>query len=61
MTSLLAGQQFQLVTVHPEHVARAALETIALAVFVGSDPAATLRAFCGALGEVPPEIRDGQI
>jgi len=61
VTSLLAGQQFQLVTVHPEHVARAALETIALAVVVGSDPAATLRAFCGALGEDPPEIRDGQI
>src|SRR3984893_106906 len=47
-----------LVTVHPEHVARAALETIALVVAVGSDPAATLRAFCGALGEDPPEIRD---
>ena len=50
-----------LVTVHPEHVARAALETIALVVAVGSDPAATLRVFCGALGEDPPEIRDGQI
>jgi hypothetical protein len=50
-----------LVTVHPEHVARGALETIALVVAVGSDPAATLRAFCGALGEDLPEIRDGQI
>jgi hydroxymethylpyrimidine pyrophosphatase-like HAD family hydrolase len=50
-----------LVTVHPEHVARAALETIALVVAVGSDPAAALRVFCGALGEDPPEIRDGQI
>ncbi|MGA7384679.1 MAG: HAD-IIB family hydrolase [Methylocella sp.] len=47
-----------LVTVHPEHVARPALEAVALAVAVGSDPAATLRSFWGALGEDPP---DGQI
>ncbi|MGH6802404.1 MAG: helicase HerA domain-containing protein, partial [Methyloceanibacter sp.] len=50
-----------LVTVHPEHVARAALETVARVVAVGSDPAATLRSFCDALGEDPPEMRDGQI
>jgi hypothetical protein len=50
-----------LVTVHPEHVARAALETVALVVAIGSDPAATLRSFCDALGEDPPEMRDGQI
>jgi phosphoglycolate phosphatase (TIGR01487 family) len=50
-----------LVTVHPEHVARAALETVALVVAIGSDPAATLRSFCDALGEEPPEMRDGQI
>jgi Helicase HerA, central domain len=49
-----------LVTVHPEHVARAALETVALVVAVGSDPATTLRSFCDALGEDAPEIRDGQ-
>ncbi len=34
-----------LATVHPEHVARAALETVAFVVAVGSDPAATLRSF----------------
>ena len=50
-----------LVTVHPEHVARAALETVALVVAIGSNPAATLRSFCDALGENPPEMRDGQI
>ena len=50
-----------LVTVHPEHVARAVLETIALVVAVGPDPAATLRSFCGAVGEDPPEMRDGPI
>ena len=50
-----------LVTVHPEHVARAALETIALVFAVGSDPAATLRSVCGALGEDPPDMRDGPI
>ncbi len=49
------------VTVHPEHVARAALETVAFVVAIGSDPAATLRSFCDALGEDPPEMRDGQI
>jgi len=50
-----------LITVHPEHVARAVLETISLVVAVGSDPAATLRSFCGAVDEDPPEMRDGQI
>jgi phosphoglycolate phosphatase (TIGR01487 family) len=50
-----------LVTVHPEHVARAALETAAFVVAVGSDPEATLRSFCGALGEEPPEMRYGHI
>src|ERR1700730_2090582 len=50
-----------LVTVHPEHVARAVLQTIALVVAVGPDPAATLRSFCGALSEAPPEMRDGPI
>jgi hydroxymethylpyrimidine pyrophosphatase-like HAD family hydrolase len=50
-----------LVTVHPEHVARAALETAAFVLAVGSHPEATLRSFCGALGEDPPELRVGQI
>jgi HAD superfamily hydrolase (TIGR01484 family) len=50
-----------LVTVHPEHVARAVLESIALVVAVGSDPAATLRSFCGAVGKDPPEMHDGPI
>jgi Helicase HerA, central domain len=62
-TAATLPQQLQgtvLVTVHPEHVARSVLETIALVVAVGPDPAATLRAFCGALGEDPPEMRDGQ-
>ena len=49
------------VTVHPEHVARAALETVVFVVAVGVDPAATLCSFCCAVGEGPPEMRAGHI
>jgi hypothetical protein len=49
------------VTVHPEHVARAALETVGLVVAVGMDPAATLCSFCCALNEDPPEMPVGNI
>ena len=49
------------VTVHPEHVARAALETVGFVVAVGVDPAATLCSFCSAVGEDPPEIRAGHL
>ena len=49
-----------LVTVHPDHVARAVLQTVAFVLAVGSAPATTLRSFCGALGEDPPELSDGQ-
>jgi hypothetical protein len=47
--------------VHPDHVARAALETVSFVVAVGVNPTSTLRAFCGALGEEPPEMCNGQI
>ena len=49
------------VTVHPEHVARAALESVGLVIAVGMDPAATLCSFCRAVGEDPPEMRAGHI
>ena len=49
-----------LVTVHPDHVARAVLQTVAFVLVVGSAPATTLRSFCGALGEAPPELSDGE-
>jgi hypothetical protein len=49
------------VTVHPEYVARAALETVGFVVAVGMDPAATLCSFCRAVGEDPPEMRAGHI
>jgi hypothetical protein len=49
-----------LVTVHPDHVERTVLETVAYVLAVGLAPAATLRSFCGALREDPPELSDGQ-
>ncbi|MGH6797208.1 MAG: phosphoglycolate phosphatase, partial [Roseiarcus sp.] len=50
------------VTVHPEHVATAALETVDQLVAVGADPAATIRCFCNALAEAPPpEIEDAPL
>ncbi len=55
------GQGTIFVTVHPEHVARAALETVGLVVAVGMDPAATLCSFCRALGEDPPEMPVGHL
>jgi hypothetical protein len=47
--------------VHPEHVARAALESVDFVVAVGVDPAATLCWFCCVVGEDPPEMRAGHI
>jgi hypothetical protein len=55
------GQGTIFVTVHPDHVAHAALETVGLVVAVGMDPAATLLSFCRALGEDPPEMPVGNI
>ena len=63
-TAVTLPQQLQgtiYVTVHPEHVARAALESVGLVVAVGMDPAATLCSFCRAVGEDPPEMRAGHI
>jgi hypothetical protein len=63
-TATTLPQQLQgtiFVTVHPEHVARAALETVGFVVAVGVDPAATLCSFCCAVGEDPPEMRAGRI
>jgi len=63
-TATTLPQQLQgtiFVTVHPDHVARAALETVSFVVAVGVNPESTLRAFCGALGEEPPEMCNGQI
>jgi hypothetical protein len=51
-TAVTLPQQLQgtiYVTVHPEHVARAALESVGLVVAVGMDPAATLCSFCRAV------------
>lgn len=62
--TLALPQQMQgaiLVTVHPDHVARAALDTVAQVVVVGADPAATLRSFCEALDEDPPEVGPAQL
>jgi hypothetical protein len=63
-TAASLPQQLQgtiFVTVHPEHVAHAALETVVSVVAVGVDHAATLCSFCRAVGEDPPEMRAGHI
>ena len=63
-TATTLPQQLQgtiFVTVHPEHVARAALESVGFVVAVGVDPAATLCSFCCVVGEDPPEMRAGHI
>jgi hydroxymethylpyrimidine pyrophosphatase-like HAD family hydrolase len=63
-TATTLPQQLQgtiFVTVHPDRVARAALETVSFVVAVGANPISTLRAFCGALGEEPPEMYNGRI
>jgi hydroxymethylpyrimidine pyrophosphatase-like HAD family hydrolase len=48
-----------LVTVHPDHVAAAALAAVDTAVAVGEAPHATLAAFAGAVGEDEPP--DGSV
>jgi hypothetical protein len=63
-TAASLPQQLQgtiFVTVRPEHLARAALDTVGFVVAVGVDPAATLCSFCFAVGEDPPEMRAGHI
>jgi HAD superfamily hydrolase (TIGR01484 family) len=48
-----------LVTVHPDHVSRAVLEAVHVALATGQDPAGTLRAFAEARGlEAPPVPAD---
>ncbi len=42
-------------------MATAALETVDQLVAVGADPAATIRCFCNALAEAPPEIEDAPL
>src|SRR5262249_11023676 len=47
-------QGFIFVTVHPQHVARAALEAVDCMLVIGRDPAATLAAFTEALHKPAP-------
>jgi HAD superfamily hydrolase (TIGR01484 family) len=42
------------ITVHPNHVAPAALDTVDTVVAVGDNPGETLRQFCAVIGEKPP-------
>src|SRR5262249_12640710 len=44
------------VTVHPDHVARAALDLVRTVIVVGRDPQTTLDAFTGARHEQPREL-----
>jgi HAD superfamily hydrolase (TIGR01484 family) len=52
VTRKLAG--LLLVTVHPDHIARAVLEQISVVVAVGDGPEQTLGAFATAVGVPPP-------
>jgi hypothetical protein len=45
------------VTVQPSHVAQAILREVNLLVAIGDDPGETIRDFCSAIGEPPPEIQ----
>jgi HAD superfamily hydrolase (TIGR01484 family) len=45
-----------LITVHPESIAQALLTSVDLILAVGESPERTIRAFCEALGESPPEV-----
>jgi HAD superfamily hydrolase (TIGR01484 family) len=44
-----------LITVHPESIAQALLTSVDLLLAVGESPDRTIRAFCEAVGEEPPE------
>jgi HAD superfamily hydrolase (TIGR01484 family) len=45
-----------LVTVHPDHVANAALQAISLVIAVGDSPQKTCEEFCAPLGIDPPRL-----
>jgi hypothetical protein len=46
-----------LITVHPEQIAAQMLAAVDVAVAIGRDPDAALRAFAGALDLAPPPLR----
>ena len=45
-----------LITVHPESVAPAIIESVDMVLAVGEAPDETIRAFCKAAGQQPPEL-----
>jgi hypothetical protein len=54
-------QGLMLVTVHPDHVARAVLDTVDLIVAIGEAPGETLRTFSTTLGEPPPPVVESRL
>lgn len=46
-----------MITVHPGHIRREALEGVTIVMAVGSEPHATVRAFCEGAGIAPPELQ----
>src|SRR5581483_8580608 len=50
-----------LVTVHPEHMAPAALRIVNTVIVVGEEPSAPIREFCTATGVEIPEIPSGKL
>jgi hydroxymethylpyrimidine pyrophosphatase-like HAD family hydrolase len=58
-TTMTLPQQLEgmvLITVHPESIAQALLNSVDLILAVGESPERTIRAFCEAVGERPPEL-----
>ncbi len=49
------------ITVHPDQVARTALETVTKVMAVGQRPDETIQRFCGAVGERMPRIRSDEL
>lgn len=59
----ISGQKMgmTLITVHPESVARAALDQVNTAIVLGERPDKTLGAFCTAAGHSPPLAPEGPL
>ena len=58
-TAMTLPQQLEgmiLITVHPESIAKALLNAVNLVLAVGESPERTIRDFCEAVGERPPEM-----
>ena len=49
------------ITVHPEHVAKAVLDTVDAIVTLGEDPWGTIQRYCDAIHIPPPNLNSGDL